>query len=407
MVLRESLRILHNKCIMLASINKGYSKEFAVSGAKIGSICNVRLPNRYYGVRQVALAAQDTQESTVPVQLTTNYQVGLNFTQQDLTLSLDDFSKRIITPAMTTMATMIDYDGFALFKKVYHQAGTPGYTPGTTGGTVGSMTDSSAPNIYLNAGALLNSVACPQGPDRWIAYSPFAEARSVGALAGLFNPAPTISNQFMEASIKEALGFNFAMGQNVNSLLTGTRSATSAQVYGAGQIGSSLVTSGWGASNTLKEGEVIQVAGVYEVNPDSQKSIGLLQNFVVTADTTADASGNMTIPISPSIVVTGSLIANGTVNSSPAHGAAISLMSGSNATEYPQNIAYHKDFATFATADLLMPGGVDFAARDTLEDVSMLIVRQYDINTQNLPCRIDVLAGWSVLRPELAVRITG
>ena len=117
-VLREALDILHNKCVMLASCNKSYSKEFAISGAKIGSVVNVRLPNRYYTVEQVALAAQDTQEVMIPVTLTTNWQTGLVFTQQDLTMSLDDFSKRIISPAMASMASKIDYRGFALFKDI-------------------------------------------------------------------------------------------------------------------------------------------------------------------------------------------------------------------------------------------------------------------------------------------------
>jgi len=36
---------------------------------------------------------------------------------------------------------------------------------------------------------------------------------------------------------------------------------------------------------------------------------------------------------------------------------------------------------------------------------SIRLVRAYDINTDNFPCRLDVLYGWQTLRGELACRI--
>jgi hypothetical protein len=35
----------------------------------------------------------------------------------------------------------------------------------------------------------------------------------------------------------------------------------------------------------------------------------------------------------------------------------------------------------------------------------MRIVRQYDINNDNIPCRLDVLYGYKTIRPELACRL--
>ena len=60
---------------------------------------------------------------------------------------------------------------------------------------------------------------------------------------------------------------------------------------------------------------------------------------------------------------------------------------------------------TFATADLVMPKGVDFAARLVFDGISMRIIRDYDINNDNLPCRIDVLYGYKTMRPEFACRL--
>jgi hypothetical protein len=411
-VLREALRVLHNNLVFVKNVNKQYSSEFAVSGAKVGSTINVRLPNRYYVAKTTALQAQNTNEQTVPVSLNTNYQVGLNFTQAELTLSLDDFSKRVLTPAMARLASQIDQDGLGQAANVYNQVGTPGTTPGTAGGTpfANNILNYNAPDVYLNAGMMMDNMAAPRDENRRVVINPGAMAVSVAGLKALFQDAGEIAKQYKKGVIGTALGFEFAMDQNVNLLTTGSRSsAATPYTTTASQTGATLATTGWTANQTgiLLAGEVFTIAGVYGVNPENQSNVGYLQNFVVTANCNSDSGGNVTIPISPSIVVAGPQVANGTVTAAPPAGAQLTMMSGAASTSFPLNLAYHKDAFTLATADLEMPRGVDFAARETYDGISMLIVRAYDINNAQFPCRIDVLAGWATLRPELACRITG
>ena len=424
-VLREALRVLHNNLVFVKKINKGYSKEFAIEGAKVGTTVNVRLPNQYYVSKQTALQAQNTNETTVPVTLTTNYQVGLNFTQNELTLSLDDFSKRILTPAMATLASRIDYDGLALAAdSVYNIVGTAGTTPGTSSTFSGSDEnyDYTSPAIFLNAGAKMSSFAAPKDR-RGIVVNPVSQARSVAGLSGLLNDQASVGDQYINGSIGHALGFDFAEDQNVNVLTVGTR-AGSHGVGGHFSITQTNVTGDtnlyvtWASdsntNNTIVQGEVVNVAGVYSVNPENQQSTGLLQDFVVTATTTMPTAGTQfPLPVSPSIIVAGSQIANGTVNALPTSSAVVTIRTSASATtavasaQFPQNIAYHPDFMTLATADLEMPRGVDFAARETYDGISILIVRAYDINNAQFSCRLDVLAGWAILRAMLACRITG
>jgi hypothetical protein len=95
-----------------------------------------------------------------------------------------------------------------------------------------------------------------------------------------------------------------------------------------------------------------------------------------------------------------------TVDALPVSGKAVTFF-GSASTQYPQNLIYHRDAITFATADLLMPQGVDMASRQVHNGISLRVVRQYDINNDRLPCRIDVLYGYSVIRPQMAVRLWG
>ena len=194
--------------------------------AKVGSTINVRLPNRYYVAKTTALQAQNTNEATVPVSLTTNYQVGLNFTQAELTLSLDDFSKRVLNPAMARLASQIDQDGLGEAACVYNQVGTPGTTPGTEGGTFSSdLLNYNAPQVYLNAGMMIDNMAAPRDDARRCVVNPAAMAKSVGGLRGLFQDAAEIAKQYKKGVIGTALGFEFAMDQNVNLLTSGAARA--------------------------------------------------------------------------------------------------------------------------------------------------------------------------------------
>jgi hypothetical protein len=47
------------------------------------------------------------------------------------------------------------------------------------------------------------------------------------------------------------------------------------------------------------------------------------------------------------------------------------------------------------------------AARAQDEDlgISIRLIRDYSIDSDSFPCRMDVLFGWKAVRPELATRI--
>ncbi len=311
---------------------------------------------------------------------------------------------------MARLSSQIDQDGLGQVVNIYNQVGTPGTTPGVS--TANPFADDTlnytVPQIYLNAGMMLDNMATPRDDNRRVVVNPAAMAKSVGGLSGLFQDAGEIAKQYRKGVIGTALGFEFAMDQNINLITTGAHGGQPA-VTTAGQTGATINTNGWTASVTgiLVPGEIVTFQGVYGVNPENQTPFNVLQRFTVTAECSSDGNGNVTIPISPSLIVAGSGVANGTVAESPASGATVNLLSGSANTNYPLNVAYHKDAFTMASADLEMPKGVDFAARETYDGVSMLIVRAYDINNAQFPCRIDVLAGWATLRPELACRIAG
>jgi uncharacterized membrane protein len=170
------------------------------------------------------------------------------------------------------------------------------------------------------------------------------------------------------------------------------------------QGATSLAISFTSGSPTFKIGDVFTIAGVYAVNPQTRQSTGALQQFVVTADVTVSSTTTATLTVQPPIFTPANALA--TVDSFPAASAALTFLGGSN-TAYPQNLIYHKDAITLATADLLLPQGVDMASRQVHNGISLRIVRQYDINNDRMPCRIDVLYGFNAVRPVTAVRMWG
>ena len=389
MITREALMVLENQLTFAKRVNREFDEKFGVDGAKIGDSVRVRKPTRYVGRSGTALSVEDATEDYSTVTLNTQFGVDVNFTSKELTLSIDDFSKRILRPAISTIANKIDYDGLQLYKDLYWSAGTPG-----TATTFAQ---------YLGAGTLLSDAAAPVD-DRNMVVDPRSQAEIVDSLKGLFQSSSEIKRQYEKGQMGTTGGFDWYMDQNLAKHTVGPLGGTPL-VNGASQTGASLVTDGWtaAAAARLNRGDVFTIASVYSVNPQNRQTTGALQQFVVTANVSSDGSGNATIPISPSIIVSGALQ---TVTGSPADNAALTVV-GTASTAYSQGIAFHPDFATLATADLLVPKGVDMAGRmsDKQLGLSIRLVRQYDINNDKFPCRLDVLYGWKTLRPELAARV--
>jgi hypothetical protein len=393
MITRESTRVLENNLTVVKQMNKDYNDKFAVEGAKIGITVNARKPPRYVGRVGQALSVEDATETSVPVTLTTQRGIDLAFTSADLALSIDDFSKRFVKPAVASVANKIDFDATLLYQSVYNTIGTPGTTP-------------NALLTYLQVGQRLNEEAAPLD-ERVICMTPAMNAAIVDALKGLFQAGDRIASQYKKGMMGQGAGFEWYMDQNLRTHKVGPLGG-SPVVNGAGQTGASLITNGWtaAAATRLKKGDVFTIANVNAVNPQNLQSTGALRQFVVTADTSSDGSGNATIPISPAIVVAGPFA---TVDSTPANSAAITVLGAAN-TQTPQGLAFHPDAFTFATADLPLYGkGVVAADRvsDKQLGLSVRMIQAYDINLDREPMRLDILYGFAPIYPELAVRIAG
>jgi hypothetical protein len=384
----EALMILKNELGFTRNVDRQHDKDFRAVN-KIGDSIRIRKPVRYTVSTGQAIDIQGSQETSVTLTLDQQNHVAMEFSSKELLLDVSQFSRQFITPAIVELANQIDYDGTQLYQEIYNYVGTPGTVPTTA-------------LLYLQAGQKLDEFSTPRNK-RVNVVTPAMEVNAVDALKGLFHQGNELSNQYMKGQMGKALGFDWYMDQNIRSHTAGTYAGTSL-VNGAGQSGSSLITDGWssGASN-LAKGDIITIANVNAVNPKNRQSTGVVQAFTVTSDI-SDSSGAMTINIEPTITLTGPYQ---TVNSLPANDAAITVRSGSTGATSRQGLAFHPDAFTLGMGILEKPNGVDFASVKYDPDLGLAIrcVRQYDIRTDQYPCRLDVLYGWLAQRPELAVRI--
>ena len=394
MITRKCLEILENNLVLSRNVNKEYDDSFAVEGAKIGSTLRIRLPDRALVTDGAALQVQDDNEQFTTLTVSSQKHIGINFTSAELTMQLDDFAERVLKPRISQLASSVDADVANAYKSIFNTVGTPGTTPATA-------------LVLLQAQQKLNESAAPMSP-RYATVNPAANAGLVNGMTGFFNPTGTISRQFKTGMMGEGvLGFDeMNMSQSIVNHTTGSRAGTilvngAVSTQGQATISIDGLT---GATDTVTAGDVFTIAGVYAVNPQTRLSTGSLQQFVVTAAQTGAGNALANMAISPAMYTASNALA--TIDAFPADNAAVTFV-GTASTVYPQNLVYHKNAITLATADLLLPQGVDMASRQVHNGISMRIVRQYDINNDRMPCRVDVLYGFNTIRPPMACRIFG
>ena len=398
-ITNEALMVLENELTFTSEVDRNYDDQFAVVGAKIGNTVNVRKPGRFIGTTGPALNVEDFNESSVPVTLSTQFHVDTQFTTQDLALSLDMFSSRVLKPAVAAIANKIDRDGMVMANlNTANIVGTAGTPP------TGLIT-------YLTAGAYLDSEGAPRDGRRSVIIEPFTSATIVDSLKGLFVPQEAIGEQYRKGLMgRDSAGVNWKLDQNVVSQTFGSWSANTIAVNVTTATG--FLTSGWSqfstlsmtasAASTLNAGDVFTIPGVYAVNPQNRQSYGKLRNFVVMS-TTSVGTGATSVQVSPAIITAGqfqnvSITSSGSQNITAFNNTGVAS---------PQNIMMHRNAFTLAVADLELPDGVHFAGRASDKEIglSMRVVRQYTINNDSIPTRLDVLYGWAPLYPELACRI--
>lgn len=392
-ITRKTGLILRNSLGFGKRCARRYDERFAVTGAKIGSTLDVRIPPRYLVTKAEALTTQDSTETKRT--LTVGYaHVGLIFSQTDLVLSVNSFADQFLNSAAAALGNQIDLDGTELYKSVFNVVGTTGSGAPTSLAT------------YQTARAKLIEESVPQDGAWTMAINAAMEEKIIADLRGLFESNLELRRQYEEGEMRKAIGFAWKTDQNMFVHTCGTRVASGAAQVDGIQTGSSLLLKLGGNALTVKKGDAFTIADVYAVNPQSRQSTGRLRQFVVTADATSTAGGAITLAIYPAITPSGK---DQTVNAAIVDSAAI-IYNGAASAAGAQGLAFQKEAFSLTMVDQELPEGVHFAGRVSGEyarewNIALRLVRQYTISDNQIPCRIDALYGWLCGRPEAACRV--
>jgi hypothetical protein len=382
-VTRKAAQILHQKLNFIGRVNRQYDSSYAVDGAKIGDSLKIRLPNEYTVRSGLTMSTQDVAESSVTMTMATVKGVDLNFTSSELLLSIDDFSERIIEPAMSVLAANIEADALNMYKEVYnlYDGDAAAFAFGSVSAARQLLTENLAP-----------------GSQRTMTLNPTHATKYLNDTKGLFHSADEIAEQYREGLVGRSSGFDFYENTLLVPHTTGTAAKTTGYLTnGATQSGAAITVDT--GTTTFLIGDVITFAGVFRVHPETKVSTGVLQQFVVTANSGASATS---LAISPALTATGG---RQNVSNTVADNSAIVKVGAGASETLVQSLAFHKNAFAFVTADLPLPQGVDWAKREVVDGISVSLIRDFTISDRSFPCRLDVLYGYKAVRPQLAARV--
>jgi hypothetical protein len=397
-IAKEALLQLENNCVMANLVHRDFEDEFV----KVGSTISVRRPVQFTVTSGATLTKQDVTEGKFSVAVDSQKHVGWGFVTSDLTLTVDEYSERYIKPACIQLANQIDADICGLYKNVWNWTGTLGATL-----AIDSFADFAKGPQRLDEGAVPTD-------DRRAVLSPADHWALVGSQTALY------FDRIGEPSYRRGKlgmigGVDTYMDQNVKTHTTGTRDNSTPladAAAGNGVLSTTYATSkdtgtmvlstdGWDTC-TLTEGDVFTISTVFAVNPVSKATQSYLQQFVVRVAASVTSSDSE-VTISPPIIGSG---AYQTVNEIAADADTIVNM-GTSATNYVQNLCFHKNAFALVMRPLVMPDGVAFKSKQSKNGFSIRVLKDYDIINDEEIIRLDVLYGVKTVDARLATRMSG
>lgn len=401
MITRRSMNVLRNNLVLVPRVNRTYEPEFAKGNGKIGDTVSARIPGFGTVTDGKVASPAGFNDSYVPVTVTQK-NASLKFSSKEMALNVEDgeeFERSVLGPQMAALVNRVDADGYALADLINGSTGTPGTAPTTL-------------DYFLKAGAVLADNSCPFDDQIYGFLNQWTQASMVEGLKGLFQDSGEIAMQYKKGVMGTSGGMRFLMSQNVKTHTTGTWTGTPVINDPAAALVSGMTTipiDGFGgATDFFKKGDVIQVAGVYKVNPVSKQNTGQLMEFTVTADYAATTNAMAALPISPAAITTGP---NQNVTALPLDGAVVTIFG--HATSYsnkisPMNLVMHRDALAFAAVDLpLLDPSRQHRVRDKQLGISIRGTEWLDGPNDDLLIRLDIMYGWAVLRQGFACRVMG
>lgn len=401
-IAKEAVMILENNCVMAKRVHRGYEEEFAkkINGYEVGETISIRRPADFTVRDGAVAAAQDVVEGKTTFTVDKQKGVDFKFTSQDLTLQIGDLSERVMKPALIQLAEQVDRDLMALYKYVPNHVTIPS-------GGINSYAD------FALAAERMDLTAIP-ADGRSAVLSPTDTWALLGSQTALFMNGPA-SDAYRNAELGRIGNIDTYMSQNCPRHLTGSRAAAS-DVIAASFTGDtwaatkdtnySTINVGTlsGATVTIKAGDTLTIADVYDVNPVSKEALPHLKMFTVVNNETASGSAVAALEVSPAIIPSG---AQATV----AFAAGVTdintkavTFQGAASTLYTQNLFFHKNAFGLVMVPMVKPPGAFDVGRRSYKGFSVRIIPVYDGINDHSMWRCDILYGTKAIDPRKAVR---
>lgn len=392
LVSNTALAMFANNAPFVMTASRIYQDDFTSSGYKIGDTLQVRRQNNFIVGDGSTATPQDIIETVENVTVAHQYHALIAYTVQDLSLRIEDFSRMFIQPAIQNIISQMERDICAAAEQELY------FFTGTAGTPINSYT-----TVDL-AGTKLIEQGVNISQDAYLAMTPRDGSALKGALLNQFTPV------FNEEIVRQsAIGhlsyFDVFQSQNIVRHQAGAgptlHSGDTLLVNGAVGSGNVIVMDGATIStaNYFLPGDLIQIDGVYSVNPISRASTGQLMQFVVTAAASSDGAGNITVQVAPSIVSSTSSPLQNVSNAIP-NNAAVTMI-----PSYNVNVAYPSrglDIVCPPLYKLQVP--YVSVAVDPETGLSLAVTQSGDILGYQNYMRIDLLCGFK-WHPQYAVKL--
>lgn len=386
-VCREAARGFYNDRLFSGLITKDYSEEFKETGAKKGNQIFVRLPAQYNVRSGSTYAAQDVVERKVAVTLGEPEGIDFEFSTVEATIDIDnnkrDYSERFIKPAGSRLASHVDATGLEKMALEVNNTIVTAASP--------TLKD------FLKSKAILNKNLAPKTrSERFAIIGSDVETELVDEVKVLFNSSKEISKAIKDGQITDMAGLTFATSDLCYVRTNGAGGASLA--VGAYVEGSTSITLTGGVAAGLAVGDVIEFDDSNAVNPETKKPYANALQRTIKADLGGDV---YTIDA----IYGPQAYANGGIQNATAVPAGNADVLGVSGTDYLVSMSFHKEAFTLTSVDLVLPEKVEMRDRLVVDGMSIRYIKDYLIDSDALPNRLDIMYAFTAIHPEWAVRV--
>lgn len=397
-IAKAAAAMFEDEPIFCKSISKADESDYnGKNGYGAGDTIYINQPPRYVAGSSfdITSAIQGSVETKVPLVLDVISTIAIDADSLEFAseIEIKNYFNRAIKPAVSSMVQDVENKMLGkATKAVFNSVGTAGSTIADT-------------DTVLAAKERMSKYLCPKDSDRYLLVDSTSQRKAVNARKGLFNDQTSLASQYKNGAIGKADGFNWIENELLYNHTNGNDVVFEVRTTVATEGQSTLVVEGLTANTgTVKAGTSFTIAGRFAVHPITKETYPFLQQFVVTADATADASGYATLSVSPAFYTSASGGLQN-ISSFPVDGDVITPV-GAASTSYTQSLAFHKQAFRMVSVPLIMPTKAEFAVQETHKGMTVAIIRDWDQLKRRMITRLDFLGGIVAERPEWACKVT-